>query len=368
MGQACRIRFSVQDTGIGIPESRQETLFAAFTQVDASITRKYGGTGLGLAISSQLVQLMGGKMAVSSAVGEGSEFSFSIRTTVQPDRGNLQLSPDKLAQIRGKTVLVVEDNETHLKLLNIKLTRWGVETICVQDGKQAKALIDQPIALDLVLTDLFLPEVDGQELAEYLQQQRPKTPVILFSSLGSIQPMKETGLFEAVLAKPLRQKAVFRAIFQALFPEESGVPQTDKPNLEANQPPNAPLPGRLLLAEDNLVNQKLALRMLEKLGYQAEVANNGLEAIAKLNEQVFDIILMDVQMPGLDGLEATRRIREEFPPDLQPIIIAMTANAMKGDREMCIDAGMDDYISKPFRMAKLGEMLQQYLAAIHVSK
>ena len=360
-GQACQLRFSVKDTGIGIAEEAQASLFEAFTQVDASTTRKYGGTGLGLAISSQLARLMGGQMQLKSKVGQGSEFFFHIQTVVQTARQNILSSPQRLEKLAGKTVLIVEDNDTHRIILSKRLKQWGLQAICAENGQKAKEILLENQAIVLILTDLYMPQMDGQELGEYVRDHLPETPIILFTALGSTRTMKKTGLFQSVLAKPIRQKALFRAIFQAIFPQEDQ-PAIENQEGSASQFPKASLAHhRILLAEDNLVNQKLAIRMLERIGYQAEIANNGLEVIEMHNQKPYELILMDVQMPQLDGLSATRRIRLECPPDQQPVIIAMTANAMQGDREKCIDAGMNDYVSKPFRLAQLQEILRQYL-------
>ena len=367
INQACELQFSVKDSGIGIPKERQASLFEAFTQVDASTTRKYGGTGLGLAISSQLVKLMGGQMRVKSEPGYGSEFYFNIQTKVNPKREDRLIPSLNLQKLAGKKILIVEDNLTHKTILENKLSKWQMDIVSVTNGDAAIKILDQTQPFDLILTDLYMPVKDGQELAEYVQNNIPSIPVILFSSLSSNRAMKETGLFNAVLAKPIREKTLLRAIYYGLFPVESNLSEKNSQNTIKKNKDLSLANFKILLAEDNPVNQKLAIRMLERIGYKAEIANNGLEAIEKLQKGPFDLILMDVQMPVLDGLSATRRIRLEIPAEKQPAIIAMTANAMQGDKEKCIDAGMDDYISKPFRLAELEEILGKYLKKTQVT-
>lgn len=357
--KTCSIRFSVQDSGIGIPKEKQEQLFQAFSQVDASTTRKYGGTGLGLAISAKLVQLMGGTLQVESMSDMGSTFFFEINTRATDFQLEKSVTTDEKL-LANKRVLIVEDNKAHLLSLTKRLKAWGVEVNTASNGKVALEKIKQHKPFDLVLTDLFMPEMDGLELAKTLKNQGTDIPIILITALGSAKTMRGTGLFNSVLAKPLKKDLLYRSLCEVLEiglstqKQEKSADETFREATQANKDV------KILLVEDNPVNRKLALRMMHKLGYNPQVATNGLEGFEAIEKESFEIVLMDVQMPVLDGINATKKIRAEIVPDSQPIIIAMTANVMQGDREKCIDAGMNDYISKPFRMAELAEKLAQY--------
>ncbi len=358
-GNDCQIQFAVQDSGIGIPLDKQERLFQAFSQVDASTTRKYGGTGLGLAISAKLARLMGGEMQVKSEEGRGSTFSFSINSQVlELEDQSKQLFDAQV--LHDKRILIVEDNESHLLLLSKRLQSWGIEPSLARNGKVALEIIQSNDNFDLILTDLFMPELDGLELAKRLKSLGKEIPLVLITALGSAKTMRGTGLFAKVLAKPVKQDLLARSICEAL-----GINTLSHLEVELKgqafqevAPLNKEL--KILLVEDNPVNRKLALRMMHKLGYDPKVATNGLEGFEAVRDGKFEIVLMDVQMPVLDGLNATRKIRSEIPADRQPTIIAMTANAMQGDREMCIQAGMNDYISKPFRMGELANKIAEY--------
>lgn len=358
-GQMCDIKFSVKDYGIGIPEEKLNSLFEAFTQVDASTSRKYGGTGLGLAISAELIKLMGGQMEVKSTIGEGTNFFFTLPVELVKAEKKEEDSKRLREILSGKKVLLVEDNDTHREILERRLAAWGIETCSTSDANTACEILDKRKGLDLIFTDLYLPGMDGKEFAEYLKSKGISLPVILFAAFAVTRDMQQTGLFKTVLTKPLTQKGLLDAMEHVFNPQKQAVQIVgEAPTSIKSGPDKKDL--RILLAEDNPVNQKLALKMLERLGYTAQVANNGLEAIKCLEESPFDLVLMDVQMPELDGLSATRRIRSEFSAEQQIPIIAMTANAMKGDREKCLKAGMNDYISKPFKMADLEEMLDRY--------
>lgn len=319
--------------------------------MDSSTTRKFGGTGLGLAVSKRLCEMMGGKMWVKSegVPGKGSTFHFTIQAEAA---AATQARPaGESPELRGRTVLIVDDNATNRRILALQVQGWGMQARDIGSSKEALEWIGRGEACDLAILDLQMPEMDGIELAVKLRAAKAELPLILLSSLGGFGKEIPAGLFAACLNKPIRASALFDALMGTLAGQRAPV------RAEAPTRPDAEmarrLPLRILLADDYVVNQKVALRLLGQMGYRADVAANGLEAIQALERQPYDVILMDVQMPEMDGLEATRRICARFPPGKRPRIIAMTANAMQGDREICIKAGMDDYVSKPIRVEEL---------------
>jgi CheY-like chemotaxis protein len=354
--------FSVRDTGIGIPPDQLGRLFQAFSQGDASTTRKYGGTGLGLAVSKRLCELMGGTMWVESegVPGKGSTFHFTIQASEArvPVHSRLHGEPPEL---RGRRVLIVDDNATNRHILTLQTQGWGMLPRATGSPQEALAWTRQDDHFDLAILDLHMPEMDGITLAGNLRSLRgaENIPLILLSSLGGNAGELKTDLFAACLTKPIRPSALFDTLVGifATQPAQSAQTARAKPMLDAEMATRYPL--RILLAEDNVVNQKLAVRLLSQMGYRADVAANGVETIQAVERQPYDVILMDVQMPEMDGLEATRRIcarwqaSERSGRGQRPRIIAMTANAMQGDREMCLQAGMDDYVSKPIRVDEL---------------
>ncbi|MFN5514659.1 MAG: PAS domain S-box protein [Cyanobacteriota bacterium] len=367
------IQISIRDTGIGIPPDRLDRLFKAFSQVDSSTTRQYGGTGLGLVISQRLAQLMGGDLWVESEVGIGSTFHFTFLTApgeLPPTAQNLPIfDPDRLG---GKRVLIVDDNATNRKILLQQLAQWGVEAEAQTSGEGALTWLAQTPALDAMILDMQMPRLDGVMLARRIRQlpTYQKTPLVLLTSLDNLAQTPATQpLFDRILSKPLRQSHLYNALVDLLerepTPEEFSVwEELTFEESEEEEPTTRLQPSlKILLAEDNLVNQKVARHILNTLGYGADVAETGLEVLERLERKAYDVILMDVQMPELDGLGATRRIRVEFPPERQPRIIAMTANAMPGDREECLRAGMDDYLSKPIVIADLQTLLMGLNAA-----
>ncbi len=353
------IHFSVRDTGIGIPQERMDRLFQAFSQVDASTTRKYGGTGLGLAISKRLSELMGGEMWVESEVGEGTIFHFTIVAQDAPDFERQAYLKGEQPELRGQRVLVVDDNATNRRILTLQTRAWGMLPRATGDPEEALAWIEGGDPFDLAILDRHMPAgMDGLELARAIREQRNAEvlPLLLFSSVGGPEVGAEPGLFAAELAKPIKPSTLFDTLIGILAGEatEADRPARERPDVGSIDPEMGQrLPLRILLAEDNAVNQKLALRLLARLGYRADVAANGLEAIEALERQSYDVVLMDVQMPEMDGLEASRQICARWPRGERPRLIAMTANAMQGDRERCLEAGMDDYVSKPVRVEEL---------------
>ena len=358
-GGSC-LHFAVRDTGIGLSEAGKAKLFQSFSQADSSTTRKYGGTGLGLAISKRLAELMGGTMWVDSAgSGCGSTFHFTI--AAPPAELPLETQRRSFAgeqpQLAGKRLLVVDDNATNRKILRLQTARWGIAPQDTESPEQALAWVQGGARFDLAIIDMHMPGMDGVQLATKLRTIDAAMPMVLFSSLGRREALAEAGdLFKATLAKPLRQSSLFDTLMTLLV--QGAAPRAAapaKPVMDKEMATRHPL--RILLAEDNVVNQKLALRLLQQMGYRADLASNGIEAVECCERQPYDVVLMDVQMPEMDGLEATRRIAERWPDGKRPRIVAMTANAMTGDREECIAAGMDDYVTKPIRVDALVEAL-----------
>ncbi|MCB8947593.1 MAG: response regulator [Ardenticatenaceae bacterium] len=360
------IRFSVVDTGIGIPPERVHRLFKSFSQIDSSTTRHYGGTGLGLAISKKLVDTMGGKIWVESEPDEGSTFSFVLPFTIwqRDERGETAVPSQKLT---GKRILVVDDNHVNRLILKHYLYRWQTESHLVASGEDALKLLAEGQTFDLGILDMQMPGMDGISLGKAIREmpgQRP-FPLVLLSSLGR-QPLPEAEeLFAVQLSKPIKPQNLCKVLERAL--EMQAGPCC--PDMACEAAPKIAFRhknARILLAEDNTINQKVALRMLERLGYEAAVAKNGHEVLDALQDHPYDIILMDVQMPDMDGLTATTFIRKNEHLLQQPYIIALTANALKGDRERFLAAGMNDYLSKPVRLDELAAALENYrLQIIH---
>lgn len=354
------LNFSVKDTGIGLTEKGMSRLFQSFSQADSSTTRKYGGTGLGLAISKRLAELMGGTMwAESEGAGKGSTFYFTI--TAKPaklPKTKARTLVGEQSELVGKRLMVVDDNATNLKILSLQTQKWGTQTEAFSDPSEALEALKDGKTYDIAILDMHMPEMDGVALARAVRKQTSGMPLILFSSLGLRDVEAEDDLFDAYLAKPLRQSQLFDTLVSLFAPTTPKKIATKRPETTKTDPEMANRhPLRILLAEDNLVNQKLATRLLEQMGYRSDVASNGIEALESVARQTYDVVLMDVQMPEMDGLEASRRINADHPDGQRPKIIAMTANAMQGDREMCIAAGMDDYIAKPIRVELLTEAL-----------
>ncbi|WNZ43339.1 response regulator [Leptolyngbya boryana CZ1] len=353
--------FAIQDTGIGIPPERMNRLFKPFSQVDSSTTRKYGGTGLGLVICKQLVEMMGGQMRVESKVGKGTTFYF----TLSANPGLLEEPPLSLTGchiLKGKRVLIVDDNATNRRILDQQVAAWGMLTRLASSGEEALRWLAQGEAFDLAIVDMQMPYMDGISLAQHIHAlpQSSKLSLVMLTSWSRQEIPKQEleNHFMACLAKPVKQAQLLNILCQVLSKRPVAIhPLRTRTNeIERNLAERYPL--RILLVEDNAINQKLVLQLLQRMGYRADVAGNGLEAIAALHRQSYDLVFMDVQMPEMDGLTATRKICQQWSPQQRPRIVAMTANAMQHDRQKCLDAGMDGYISKPIRLEELTKALK----------
>ncbi|MCF2489035.1 hybrid sensor histidine kinase/response regulator [Dyadobacter sp. CY347] len=355
-----KLYFQVSDSGIGISESKRDRLFKAFSQVDSSTSRQYGGTGLGLAICQKLVNLMGGTIGVASDEGKGSTFYFSIflRKQITADQGQADYDQD----LAGIEILVTDDNEASLEIICDQLSDWGLAPLSANSGSMALKILAENKTIKMVITDLYMPSMDGIQLGKLIRESHPQIPVILMSPKGSELPRDEKDLFYALLKKPVSKKAFLNSICGQFKQREMLSVALTQPNAElsgkiliSNFSLKYPL--EILVAEDNKVNQIVILNVLGKLGYQVELVTDGLQAVTRSLEKVFDLILMDIQMPVVDGIEATKKIRADKPT--KPHIIAMTANALQEDKRQCLAAGMDDFISKPVNLEELMEMLKE---------
>jgi CheY-like chemotaxis protein/HPt (histidine-containing phosphotransfer) domain-containing protein len=364
------LKFAVKDTGIGIPQNKLSRLFQAFSQVDSSTTRNYGGTGLGLVISKRLAEMMGGRMWVDSEAGKGSVFYFTIKAQDVPVQSKVYLKVQP-QQLYNKRVLIVDDNKTNLKILRIQVENWGMIAIDTHSPVQALEMIRNGNVFDIAILDYHMPLMDGINLASEIRRHKngKNLPVIILTSMGrrGMTPEIEALKLSAFLSKPIKQAHLYETLLTVL----SG-PDRNKKWLRLpgkRDPRVADLnPMKILVAEDNLVNQKVTLKILDKMGYRADIAANGIEVLEALKYVPYDLILMDILMPEMDGYQATERILQELSPEKKPRIIAMTANALQGEREKCLEAGMDDFLCKPVRPQDLKEMLQKWGGKIQVDK
>jgi PAS domain S-box-containing protein len=361
----CHLYFSVTDTGIGIPSDACKRLFKPFTQADASTTRKYGGTGLGLAICKYLVEMMGGEIGVKSEQGKGSTFWFNARFEKQP---NTQTPLAPCLDLTSLRLLIVDDNATNRNILEHQISAWGIQSSSAKDGPQAIEMLHKAAAqgepYDLAILDMMMPEMNGMELARIIKADPVIAPVRLMmltsgGTFGNAREVQQSGIL-AYLSKPARKSELYNCIVNVMGVgiEDTGVERSSPSNRVSTTPRHHP---RILLVEDNPVNREVALRMLESFGCRVDIATNGLEAIQALSRTTYDLILMDCQLPEMDGFQATAEIRRSEGKARHIPIIAVTAHAMEGDREECLQAGMDDYLSKPFNRDQLRTTLERWL-------
>lgn len=351
------LKFAVKDSGIGIKPETLPSLFEPFIQADSSTTRRYGGTGLGLAISKRLVNLMGGDIWADSEPGKGSIFHF---TTIVKNSGSGQTKlhvKGYLPQLRGRKVLIVDDNQTNRQILKLQFETWGLLPTLAASGTEALSILDNDASFDLIILDLQMPGMDGIELAGKIKtiETEISAPLILLSSSGDLGSING-DLFSGQLSKPIRLKELFKEVLQ-IMSESTKKESNSQKQSEIDFSLSTRFPLNILIAEDNLVNQKLTISLLNLMGYKVDSVINGREAVEILSEKDFDIILMDIQMPEMSGIEATEVIRETIPIDKQPLIIALTANALVGDREKCLEVGMVDYMAKPINISQLQNMI-----------
>ena len=347
-----RVHFAVSDTGIGIPAEQRDTLFESFSQVDTSTTRRYGGTGLGLAISRRLTEAMGGSIWVESREGEGSTFHFTIEAEAAPRPARAY--EGETVALDGKRVLIVDDNATNRHIARAYAESWGMIARDSASPSEAVEWVRRGDPFDVAVLDMQMPELDGLALAREIRRYRDAQhlPLILLTSLGRREDASDL-VFDAHLTKPIRPSQLYNALLD-LLGEEAPAPELRAAGGLPAAGASAAL--SILVAEDNAVNQRLALLMLERLGYGADVVSNGAEALEALERRRYDVVLMDVQMPELDGLEATRRVHERWGSS-RPRIVAVTAGALSEERDRCFAAGMDDYLSKPIRIEELSAAL-----------
>jgi two-component system sensor histidine kinase/response regulator len=369
-GPDCVCQFTVADTGVGIPEDKRELIFKPFSQADTSTTRKYGGTGLGLTISTRLVKMMGGKIWVESEVGRGSQFHFTVRLGTVDAKGIKLATVAAPELFRDVKVLVVDDNRTNRRILEGMLRHWHMQPTSVDCAAAALAHLSAALEAGepypLILTDMHMPEMDGFALVEQIRRtpELSAATIMMLTSAGhrgDAARCQDLGV-SAYLLKPIRQSELREAVARVLGAREhdGAIPLVTRFSLQDAREPDACL--RVLLVEDNLVNQRLAVRLLEKRGHRVAVAATGLEALLALEKESFDLVLMDVQMPVMDGLEATAAIREkEKATGSRQAVVALTAHAMKGDREKCLAVGMDGYLTKPIRPQELDQLLEIYV-------
>jgi CheY-like chemotaxis protein len=357
------VGFVVEDTGIGIREDNLSSLFQAFSQVDSSINRRYGGTGLGLVICERLIRLMNGGISVNSEYGRGSTFHFYITTKFSSRLSEMAVKTSAFAALNGKSILVAGHNQMNLDFIKTYLRQWNLNPVLASSANQAREILANQKDIELVITDMRLPEEDGLSLARLIKKEMRPRPVILMIAAGDEVRTKFHELFAGILTKPVKRSQLQKSIYAALTNQVHlpAVAAAEAKVLQENFSTGFPL--KILVAEDNLVNQKFIDYVLRKLGYEIVIANNGIEVLERLTQSTFDLILMDVQMPEMDGLEATKMIRQQYRS--LPYIVALTANAMIEDRHNCLSIGMDDYLAKPMKLDEIKGVLKRAYHKIH---
>lgn len=351
------IQFSVKDSGIGIAQDKLYILFEAFTQADSSTTRRYGGTGLGLAIAKHLIGLMGGKIWVESQLGKGSTFFFTIKLATSGIGRTKLYVRGQIPELKNSRVLIVDDNETNRHIFTLQFESWGMIPFTAKSGQEALELIDEnEEPFELAVIDMQMPSMDGLELGKNIKSIPFKgdIPMIMLTSLGKINKLP-SEIFDAQLSKPIKLAELFEEVLRVIA--ETRNRRTNLADHNIDKELADKLPMRILLAEDNITNQDLVITLLSKMGYKIDAVENGRKVLEMLERKKYDIILMDIQMPVINGMEATKIICEKYPEPERPKIIAITANAMPGDRERYLNAGMVDYLPKPIKFKDVQSVL-----------
>lgn len=371
-GDQVELDVCVRDTGIGIPQDRMDRLFQSFSQVDASTTRRYGGTGLGLAISKRIVEMMKGRMWVNSVVGEGAEFCFNIHLPVGEGVADDMLSMEQV-DLADKRVIIVDDNPTNREILLRQTKSWGMIPTTFEYPHDALEVMNKGDVFDLGIFDMNMPDMDGLHLAQEVRKTDvgKNIPLLLLSSIGRVIDRRDDDLAQAefadILSKPIRPSALLDSL-NGIF--STSVQKVSNPNRQRSSSETfdhalgEKMPLRLLVVDDNATNQKLASMVLKRLGYECDLASNGLEAVEAAKNHEYDVILMDIEMPEMDGIEATSAIRD-MKGNTSPFVVAMTANAMRGDRDRYLALGLDDYVSKPIRVSAITDALKAGAKAVH---
>lgn len=351
------LQFSVRDSGIGIAKDKIDILFNAFTQADASTTRRYGGTGLGLAIAKHLVEMMDGRIWIESEVGKGSTFYFTVRLRTSGIGKTKLYVRGQIPELKNNRVLIVDDNETNRHIFTLQFESWGMIPFTAKSGMEALAIIEEDEEpFDLAVLDMQMPTMDGLELGRAIKAMpfKGEVPMIMLTSLGKINKLP-TDVFDAQLSKPIKLAELFEEVLRVIAEARSRRNNLADHNIDKNL--SVKLPMRILLAEDNITNQDLVITLLSKMGYKIDAVENGKKVLEMMDRKKYDIILMDIQMPVMNGMEATKAICEKYPEDERPAIIAITANAMPGDRERYLNAGMVDYLPKPIKFKDVQNVL-----------
>jgi len=365
------LAFAVKDTGIGIHEEKRTKIFEAFSQADSSTTRKYGGTGLGLAISKKLVELMEGKIWIESEFGKGSVFHFTIKVKASKQQITKLYQSGHIPEIKNKRILIVDDNKTNRNILVQQAKSWGMVADAYESAEEVLKILNTDKIYDVGILDMLMPDMDGLELGRRIKQieSRKNMPMIMLTSVGNLKEYKDPAqnIFSEYISKPIKKNELFNVLVKVLTNSAISLGREHSES-KLDKALASKLPLKVLIAEDNLINQKLAVRLLQQMGYSSDVASNGLEVLEALNRQHYDIVFMDIQMPEMDGLEATKHILKNRKLELRPKIIAMTANVMQGDREICLEAGMNDYISKPILIEEVQRAIIKWGKEIRAEK